>query len=112
MLEELDELELELEEELELLDEALLEVEELDLLDEEELLLDFEELVVLDVVEVCEETLLDELFPLELVGVQAEAHIAMSIKAPNNKLFFFIKNLSQLLNNKITIFSMVNYAFY
>ena len=108
----LEELELELEEELELLDEVLLEVEELDLLDEEELLLDFEELVVLDVVEVCEETLLDELFPLELVGVQAEAHIATSIKAPNNKLFFFIKNLSQLLNNKITIFSMVNYAFY
>ena len=104
----LDELlldELEVDKELEL------EVEELDLL-EEVLLLDFEELVVLDVVEVCEETLLDELFPLEPVKLQAVAHIAISIKAPNNKLFFFIKNLSQLLNNKITIFSMVNYAFY
>ena len=104
----LDELlldELEADEELEL------EVEELDLL-EEVLLLVLEELVALDVMELFEETLLDELFPLEPVKLQAVAHIAMSIKAPNNKLFFFIKNLSQLLNNKITIIAMVNSHIY
>ena len=92
---------LELDELLETL--LVLEVEEVDLL-EEVLLLDLEELVTLDVMELSEETLLDELFPLELVKLQAVAHIAMSIKAPNNKLFFFIKNPLQLLNNKITIF--------
>ena len=103
----LDELlldELEVDEELEL------EVEELDLL--EVLLLVLEELVKLDVMELFEETLLDELFPLEPVKLQAVAHIAISIKAPNNKLFFFIKNLSQLFNNKITIIAMVNSHIY
>lgn len=103
----LDELlldELEVDEELEL------EVEELDLL--EVLLLVLEELVKLDVMELFEETLLDELFPLEPVKLQAVAHIAISIKAPNNILFFFIKNLSQLFNNKITIIAMVNSHIY
>ena len=105
--------ELEADEELELLFEELLEleVEELDLL-EEVLLLVLEELVVLDVMELFEETLLDELFPLERVKSQAVAHIAISIKAPNNKLFFFINYLSQLLNNKITIIAMVNSIIY
>ena len=105
--------ELEADEELALLFEELLEleVEELDLL-EEVLLLVLEKLVVLDVMELFEETLLDELFPLEPVKLQAVAHIAISIKAPNNKLFFFIKNLSQLLNNKITIIAMVNSHIY
>lgn len=108
----LEELELELELDELLLEEDLeLEVEELDLL-EEVLLLDLEELVTLDVMELSEEALLDELFPFEPVKLQAVAHIAMSIKAPNNKLFFFIKNPLQLLNNKITIFSMVNLVFY
>ncbi len=105
----LDELlldELEVDEELEL------EVEELDLLEEVLLLLVSEELVALDAMELFEETLLDELFPLEPVKLQAVAHIAISIKAPNNKLFFFIKNLSQLLNNKITIIAMVNSHIY
>lgn len=79
---------------LELLLEALLleELLELDSL-EEVLLLVLEELVVLDVMELFEETLLDELFPLEPVKLQAVAHIAISIKAPNNKLFFFINYL-------------------
>lgn len=105
--------ELEVDEELALLFEELLEleVEELDLL-EEVLLLVLEELVVLDVMELFEETLLDELFPLEPVKLQAVAHIAISIKAPNNKLFFFINYLSQLLNNKITIIAMVNSIIY
>ena len=105
--------ELEADEELVLLFEELLEleVEELDLL-EEVLLLVLEELVVLDVMELFEETLLDELFPLEPVKLQAVAHIAISIKAPNNKLFFFINYLSQLLNNKITIIAMVNSIIY
>ena len=105
--------ELEADEELALLFEELLEleVEELDLL-EEVLLLVLEELVVLDVMELFEETLLDELFPLEPVKLQAVAHIAISIKAPNNKLFFFINYLSQLLNNKITIIAMVNSIIY
>ena len=120
----LEELELEVELEdgllLELLLEALLleelallfeELLELDLL-EEVLLLVLEELVVLDVMELFEETLLDELFPLEPVKLQAVAHIAISIKAPNNKLFFFINYLSQLLNNKITIIAMVNSIIY
>ena len=83
------ELLLEADEELALLFEELL---ELDLL-EEVLLLVLEELVVLDVMELFEETLLDELFPLERVKSQAVAHIAISIKAPNNKLFFFINYL-------------------
>ena len=100
--------ELEADEELALLFEELL---ELDLL-EEVLLLVLEELVVLDVMELFEETLLDELFPLEPVKLQAVAHIAISIKAPNNKLFFFINYLSQLLNNKITIIAMVNSIIY
>ena len=105
--------ELEADEELALLFEELLEleVEELDLL-EKALLLVLEELVVLDVMELFEETLLDELFPLEPVKLQAVAHIAISIKAPNNKLFFFINYLSQLLNNKITIIAMVNSIIY
>lgn len=105
--------ELEADEELALLFEELLEleVEELDLL-KEVLLLVLEELVVFDVTELFEETLLDELFPLEPVKLQAVAHIAISIKAPNNKLFFFINYLSQLLNNKITIIAMVNSIIY
>ena len=76
-------------EELALLFEELLELDSL----EEVLLLVLEELVVLDVMELFEETLLDELFPLERVKSQAVAHIAISIKAPNNKLFFFINYL-------------------
>ena len=105
--------ELEADEELALLFEELLELEaeELDLL-EEVLLLVLEELVVLDVMELFEETLLDELFPLEPVKLQAVTHIAISIKVPNNKLFFFINYLSQLLNNKITIIAMVNSIIY
>ena len=81
--------ELEADEELALLFEELLELDSL----EEVLLLVLEELVVLDVMELFEETLLDELFPLERVKSQAVAHIAISIKAPNNKLFFFINYL-------------------
>ena len=100
--------ELEADEELALLFEELLELDSL----EEVLLLVLEELVVLDVMELFEETLLDELFPLEPVKLQAVAHIAISIKAPNNKLFFFINYLSQLLNNKITIIAMVNSIIY
>ena len=112
-------------EELELLEEELLlellldldELEELEeLLDLEELddelielLLDVEVFVVLvDVATLDEETLLDELLPFILEKSQALTHIAISINALIKTLFFFIKNLSQLLNNKITIIAMVN----
>ena len=105
---ELDELELEDFEELE----ELLDLEELD--DELiELLLDVEVFVVLvDVATLDEETLLDELLPFILEKSQALTHIAISINALIKILFFFIKNLSQLLNNKITIIAMVNSYFY
>ncbi len=62
-------------------------------------------------VEVDVEPLVFEVSLVEACGVHAVAQIANSMMAPNNKLFFFIKNLSQLLNNKITIFSMVNLLF-
>ena len=105
---ELDELELEDFEELE----ELLDLEELD--DELiELLLDVEVLVALvDVAVLVEETLLDELFPLLPEKSQALTHIAISISALSKILFFFIKNLSQLFNNKITIIAMVNSYIY
>ena len=92
--------------------EELLDLEELD--DELiELLLDVEVFVVLvDVATLDEETLLDELFPFILEKSQALTHIAISINALIKILFFFIKNLSQLLNNKITIIAMVNSFIY
>ena len=104
-------------EELELLEEELL-LElllDLDELDDEliELLLDVEVFVVLvDVATLDEETLLDELLPFILEKSQALTHIAISINALIKTLFFFIKNLSQLLNNKITIIAMVNSFIY
>ena len=92
--------------------EELLDLEELD--DELiELLLDVEVFVVLvDVATLDEETLLDELLPFILEKSQALTHIAISINALIKTLFFFIKNLSQLLNNKITIIAMVNSFIY
>ena len=105
---ELDELELEDFEELE----ELLDLEELDdqLI---ELLLDVEVFVALvDVAVLVEEALLDELFPLLPEKSQALTHIAISISVLSKILFFFIKNLSQLLNNKITIIAMVNSYIY
>ena len=120
-------------EELELLDELLLEelllelLLDLDELDELEELLDLEELddeliellldvevfvVLVDVATLDEETLLDELLPFILEKSQALTHIAISINALIKILFFFIKNLSQLLNNKITIIAMVNSHIY
>ena len=120
-------------EELELLDELLLEelllelLLDLDELEELEELLDLEELhdeliellldvevfvVLVDVATLDEETLLDELLPFILEKSQALTHIAISINALIKILFFFIKNLSQLLNNKITIIAMVNSFIY
>ena len=74
---------------------------ELDKLEEEliELLFDVEvSISLLDVTVLDEETLLDELLPLFLEKSQALTHIAISINALIKILFFFIKNLSLILN--------------
>lgn len=74
---------------------------ELDELEEEliELLFDVKvSISLLDVTVLDEETLLDELLPLFLEKSQALTHTAISINALIKILFFFIKNLSLILN--------------